>query len=112
VNSGLFLLQRGTALILAFLVLAHLAVIVVAVHGGLTATEILSRTRGSVGWGLFYGAFVLIVAVHGSIGLNSILSEWFRLGHRASAVISWAAALILLALGLRAVWAVTVGGAA
>jgi fumarate reductase subunit C len=108
----LYLLQRATAAILALLVLVHLAVIAYAVQGGLSAGEILSRTRGSLGWGLFYGLFVVMVAVHGSIGLHGILIEWARLGRGAANGAAWASAAILLALGLRAVWVVTGGGAA
>ena len=107
-----YLLQRITAAILAVLVLVHLAVIAYAVQDGLSAGEILSRTRGSLGWGLFYGLFVVTVAVHGSIGLRGILTEWARLGRGAANGAAWATALVLLALGLRAVWAVTGGGVA
>lgn len=108
----LYLLQRITAAILAVLVLVHLAVIAYAVQDGLSAGEILSRTRGSLGWGLFYGLFVVTVAVHGSIGLRGILTEWARLGRGAANGAAWAMALVLLVLGLRAVWAVTGGGVA
>ena len=108
----LYLLQRISAAILAVLVLVHLAIIAYAVQGGLSADEILSRTRGSLGWSLFYGLFVLTVAVHGSIGLQGILIEWARLGRGAANGAAWASAAVLLALGLRAVWAVTGGGAA
>ena len=108
----LYLLQRVSAAILAILVLMHLAVIAYAVQGGLGAEEILSRTRGSLGWGLFYGVFVLTVAIHGSIGLRGILIEWARLGRRAANGAGWVAALLLLVWGLRAVLAVTGGGAA
>ena len=108
----LYLLQRASAAILAVLVLVHLAVIAYAVQGGLGAEEILSRTRGSLGWGLFYGLFVATVTVHGSIGLREILLEWLRLGRGAANGASWAAALVLLVLGLRAVWAVIGGGMA
>lgn len=106
----LYLLQRITAAVLAVLVLVHLAVIAYAVQDGLSAGEILSRTRGSLGWGLFYGLFVVTVAVHGSIGLRGILTEWARLGRGAANGAAWAMALVLLVLGLRAVWAVTGGG--
>lgn len=108
----LYLLQRITAAILAVLVLVHLAVIAYAVQDGLSAGEILSRTRGSLGWGLFYGLFVVTVAVHGSIGLRGILTEWARLGRGAANGAAWAMALVLLVLGLRAVWAVAGGGVA
>src|SRR5262252_11113757 len=58
-NVRLYLLQRATAAIMVPLVLAHLAVIYYATRGGLSAAEILARTRGSIGWGAFYGLFVL-----------------------------------------------------
>jgi len=53
IERGLFLAQRLTALLLVPLVLVHLGVMLVAIRGGLTAAEILGRTQGSVGWGLF-----------------------------------------------------------
>ena len=102
----LYLLQRLSALILAPLVLVHLALIVYAVQGGLSAGEILARTRGSAGWAVFYGLFVAAVAVHGSIGLRSVLIEWTRLGRGAANGVAWTASFLLLALGGRAVWAV------
>ncbi len=111
-TARLFLLQRLSAAILAVLVLVHLGLIAHAVQGGLSAEEILSRTRGSLGWGLFYGLFVLTVAMHGAIGLRGILSEWTRLRRGAANGAAWASAAVLVALGLRAVWAVTGGGAA
>jgi fumarate reductase subunit C len=111
VNWQLFALQRASAFVLAVLVLVHLATIAVAVQNGLTADEILSRTRGSTGWGLFYGLFVVMASIHGSIGLHAILSEWLGLRRGAADVLAALAALVLLALGTRAVWAVTAGAA-
>jgi len=111
-SARMFLLQRVTALILAPLVLVHLGLIVYAVRSGLTAGEILERTRGSVAWALFYGGFVVVVASHGAIGLRTILVEWGGVGRRGATGIAWAAALALLLLGLRAVWSVIGGGAA
>ena len=74
-SMRLYLLQRASAAILAPLVLVHLALIAYAVQGGLSAAEILARTRGSAGWAVFYGLFVATVAVHGSIGLRTILID-------------------------------------
>ena len=71
----LYVLQRGSALVLAPLVAAHLIVIVVATRDGLSAAEILARTQGSVGWALFYGLFVLAAAVHAPIGLRNVIRE-------------------------------------
>ena len=108
----LYLLQRASAAILAVLVLVHLSVIAYAVQGGLSAEEILSRTRGSMGWGLFYGLFVVTVAVHGSIGLRGILIEWTPLGRKTVNGVGWVAAFLLLVWGLRAVMAVVGEGVA
>lgn len=106
IEARLYLLQRATAALLAPLVIVHLALIVYAVRGGLTAAEILARTQGSLGWAVFYGLFVLAVAVHAPIGLRAILREatnWSRTAANGAAV---AFGLLLLGLGLRAVWAV------
>ena len=105
-TPALYLLQRGTAALLAPLVFVHLVLIVVAVQGGLTAEEILARTSGSVGWALFYGVFVLAAAIHAGIGLQAILAEWTGLGRRGAAVFGHVFMLVLVVLGLRAVWAV------
>jgi fumarate reductase subunit C len=102
----LFIAQRLTALLLAPLVAVHLAVMVVAIRGGLTAAEILGRTQGSLGWALFYGTFVVAAAVHAPIGLRNILRETTGLGRRAVDGLSLGFGLVLLVLGLRAVWAV------
>ncbi|WP_299394408.1 succinate dehydrogenase [Pelagibius sp.] len=102
----LFVLQRLTALILAPLVLAHLGLILYAVRDGLTAQEILGRTQGSLGWALFYGAFVLAAAVHAPLGLRTILREWTAASPRLATLVSLAFGILLAALGLRAVIAV------
>jgi fumarate reductase subunit C len=63
-TAALFLAQRASASVLAFAVTVHLITILYAVRGGLTAGEVLARTRGN-GWFLaFYVVFVLAVAVH------------------------------------------------
>lgn len=114
-ESLLYVLQRVTALILAPLVLVHLAVILYAVEGGLSADEILSRTRGSLGWMLFYGLFVLAAAIHAPIGLRNLLLDWAPWAWSARGafwlqIALMAFGLLLLLLGLRAVWAVIAGG--
>ncbi len=106
----LFALQRMTALVMAPLVLVHLAVILYAVEGGLTAAEILGRTRGSLLWALFYGLFVLMAAIHAPIGLRNVLREWTGLGRRSIDWLVVAFGLLLLVSGLRAVAAVTGSG--
>jgi len=105
-ESTLFVLQRLSAKLLAPLVIAHLVLILYAVHGGLSAAEILGRTQGSVAWALFYGLFVIAVAIHAPIGVRNIVHEWTRWRGRSLDVASVALALALLALGLRAVAAV------
>jgi fumarate reductase subunit C len=73
---------------------------------GLTAADILGRTRGSIAWGLFYGLFVLAASMHGAIGLRTVASEWLSLKGRALDGVLWGAGLTLAVLGLRAVFAV------
>ena len=87
----LYLLQRLSAMVMAPLVLVHIAVMIYAVQDGLSATEILSRTQGSLLWALFYGSFVLAVSVHAAIGLRVIVFEVARLKGRALTVFTWAA---------------------
>ena len=108
-QSVLWLAQRGSAAVLACCVVVHLATMIVAVRGGLTAAEILGRTRGSVAWAAFYGVFVLGVAIHAPIGLRALGAET-RGGHgRGIDMAMLAFAAVRLTLGLRAVWAVTAG---
>jgi fumarate reductase subunit C len=84
----------------------HLLVILYAVQGGLTAEEILARTRGSVGWALFYGAFVVLAAAHAPIGLRTVLRDWAGWRGRSLDLAMLVLALAFLAMGLRAVAAV------
>ncbi len=51
IELRLYLAQRTTAAIMAPLVLLHLGVMIYAIQGGLSADEILERTRGSLFWG-------------------------------------------------------------
>jgi fumarate reductase subunit C len=100
--------QRASAAILAVCVLVHLATIVYAVRNGLSAAEILGRTRGNVPLAAFYTLFVVAVSVHAPIGLKAILAE--TLGWRGAKLTAAVhiVALVLLAAGLRAVYAVFV----
>lgn len=104
----LYMLQRITALIMAPLTLGHIAVMIYAVQGGLSAAEILGRTQGSIWWMLFYGSFALAVAVHGAIGLRVVVYEIFGLKGLGLSAFTWLVALGLAAMGLSAVIAVTV----
>ena len=105
-NVRLYILQRATAAIMAPLVLAHIAVIFYATSRGLSAGEILGRTKSSIGWGLYYGLFVLAASTHGAIGVRAVASEWTRLRGPALDGLMWIFGAILAALGLRAVAAV------
>jgi fumarate reductase subunit C len=104
-SAMLFVLQRASAGVLALAVVVHLATIIYAVRGGLTAGDILERTQGNAAYLAFYVLFVLAVAVHAPIGLRTVLREW--LGWRGSvydgALLVFA--FVLFALGLRAVTA-------
>ena len=93
-------------MVLALCVLVHLAVMIFAVRGGLSAAEILGRTQGSWAFGGFYAVFVIACAVHVPVGLVNIAREWWGLGERAARVLSLTVALLLLGAGLRAVVAV------
>lgn len=107
-ENTLFVLQRLTAAILAPFVLIHLVVIMYAVRGGLTAADILARTQGSIGWISFYTVFVVAVAIHGPIGVRRVLIEWLQMRTGAVNVLTALLAVLMLALGLRAVFAVGV----
>jgi fumarate reductase subunit C len=104
----LYIAQRLSAAILAPLVLLHLGVMIYAIQGGLSAEEILARTRGSLAWGVIYGAFVIAAAVHASIGLRNILAEWGGLRDPWLGYLSWAFLAVLAIAGLRAVAAVVI----
>ena len=106
-NFKLYMAQRLTALLMAPLVLGHLAVMIYAIQGWLSSAEILGRTQGSFAWFLFYGTFVLAVSVHGAIGLRTIAYEWAGLKGVLLELFMWLAGLVLFTLGARAVWAVT-----
>ena len=105
-DTKLFLLQRATAVLMAPLVLIHLAIIILAVRGGFDAAEILSRTRGSWVWGSFYSLFVIAAAVHAAIGLRVIGFETMGGSKRLWDMATIAIAILLALLGLRAVLAV------
>ena len=105
-NVRLYFWQRLTAALMAPMVLVHLVVIFYATQKGLTATDILARTRGSVAWGLFYGLFVAAAAVHASNGLRNVLIEWTPLRVRASEIAVIAFGIVVALLGFRAVAAV------
>ena len=98
--------QRASAAVLGFCVLVHLLTIIYAVRNGLSAAEILDRTRGNVGWAVFYAAFVAAVAIHAPIGLRNVLEETVRWRGRSLDVAMLAVGAALLLWGWRAVYAV------
>ena len=102
-EARLWIAQRASAALLALCVAVHLVTIVYAVRSGLTAAEILQRTRGSIAWFAFYSLFVLAVTVHAPIGLRSVLGEWlgWRGRSRDFALLLFAA--FLAWAGMRAV---------
>jgi fumarate reductase subunit C len=105
-NVRLYVWQRATAAVMAPLVMVHIAVIFYATRHGMSAADILGRTRGSVAWATFYGLFVLAVSIHASIGVRNVLSEWTPLNERRVDACSVFFGLVLAVLGLRAVAAV------
>jgi fumarate reductase subunit C len=105
-NVRLYVWQRGTAALMAPLVLIHIAVIFYATRQGMTAADILSRTHGSVVWASYYGLFVAAVAIHAAIGVRNILTEWSPLKDRGAGLFAVVFGILLFVLGLRAVAAV------
>ena len=102
-QTALWVAQRASAAVLGICVLVHLVTLIYAVRGGLSAAEILGRTRGSAAWLAFYTVFVLAIAVHVPIGLRTVLGEW--LGWRGAAP-NWFVVLVsagLVFMGMRAV---------
>jgi fumarate reductase subunit C len=106
VTPLLFLVQRLTAAVLALAVAVHLATIIYAVRGGLTAGDILARTHHNLAFFAFYSVFVAAVAFHAPIGLRNVIREWtpWRGGSLDAVLAGFA--VMLLVLGMRAVVAV------
>jgi fumarate reductase subunit C len=102
-QTMLWLAQRASAAVLAICVVVHLVTIIYAVQGGLTAVEILGRTRGSAGWFAFYSLFVLAVTVHAPIGLRPVLAEWLGWRGRSRELFLLLFAGFLAWAGMRAV---------
>jgi fumarate reductase subunit C len=98
--------QRYSAMVLALCVIVHLVTMIYAVRNGLSAAEILGRTRGNAAWAGFYVLFVAAVAIHAPIGLRNIFSESLGWRGRSLDVTVLVMGLLLVLWGLRAVWAV------
>jgi fumarate reductase subunit C len=104
-TAALFVFQRASAAVLALAAMVHLATIVYAVRGGLTAGEILARTEGNVAYLVFYLVFVAAVSVHAPIGLRNVLREWVDWRGRACDGALAMFAMLLFTLGVRAAFA-------
>ena len=98
--------QRISAMVLALCVVIHLAGMVWAVRGGLSAAEILSRTQGNLLFAAFYAVFVLACAVHVPLGLETIAREWLGIPRKAGRALALGFALLILVMGLRAIYGV------
>ena len=98
-----WLVQRASAAVLAICVIVHLAVIVLAVQGGVTAKEIAGRVGGSIPWLMFYSVFIIAVALHAPAGLRNILREYTPLGRRATHWVMAGVCALILVMGFRAV---------
>src|SRR6185436_6923588 len=96
--------QRASAAVLALCVAVHLVTIIYAVRNGLSAAEILGRTRGNVAWALFYVTFVLAAGVHAGIGLRTVFAEWLEFRGREADFAAFAFTILVSLAGLRAVW--------
>lgn len=97
-----WVLMRVTSGVLAIAVFVHLGTIIYAVHGGLSAREILARLHGNVGWHVFYVVFVLAAAIHAAIGLRNVVREHTPWCGRSLGMASVAVAAGLGWMGLRA----------
>lgn len=106
-GMGFYMAQRISAMVMAPLVLGHIAVMIYAIQGGLSTAEILERTRGSLAWFAFYGGFVIAVSIHAAIGLRVIVTETLKLRGVALDLFTWGVMIVLLFMGARAVSAVT-----
>ncbi len=103
----LYMAQRLSAIFMVPFILVHLGVIIYASRNGISAAEILGRTRGSIGWMLFYGLFVVAASIHGTIGIRNIFREMFAWRGRNLEFAMVLVVVLLVAVGLRAVGAVT-----
>ncbi|HLK83307.1 MAG TPA: succinate dehydrogenase [Xanthobacteraceae bacterium] len=106
-NVSLYVWQRAAAVVMAPMVVVHVAVIFYATRHGLTAGDILARTKGNIAWGAFYALFAAAASIHAAIGIRNILAEWSPLNDRGAGPAAFIFGVVLLGLGLRAVAAVT-----
>jgi fumarate reductase subunit C len=98
-----FVLQRGSAAVLALCVVVHLATIIYAVRHALSAQAIVARMHASMFWPAFYALFVVAVTVHAPLGLRAVADEWLGVRGPATDAVLALLALVLLSGGLYAV---------
>lgn len=103
IETKLWVWQRASAAILGLCVIVHLILIIIAVQGGLSAAEIISRVSGNVAWLLFYSVFVIAVAVHAPIGVRTILNEMTGLKPGQTHLVMAVLCLVILSMGFRTV---------
>jgi fumarate reductase subunit C len=107
-DARLWYLQRMSAMLLAICVAIHLALIIYVSRHGMSAAELLVRTRRNVPFAVFYATFVIACAIHVPIGLRAIAGEWLRWRGRSASVAALLVAVAILVMGLRSVYAVSV----
>lgn len=100
----LWLAQRLSAGVLAACVVIHLITIFYAMRSGLSAAEILGRTRGSIAFAAFYFVFVVSAAIHAPIGLMRIAQEWLSWRGPLLNLFCLILGLFMLGAGLVAMW--------
>lgn len=93
--------QRRSAGVLAGCVALHLVVMIYAVNGGLTASEIMNRLQGNWAFLAFYMVFALACAVHAPIGLLAIVKDWFGWTGKRAHYTAVAVACVLALVGVR-----------
>ncbi len=100
----LWFAQRLSAGVLAVCVVIHLITIFYAMRSGLSAAEILGRTRGNFVFAVFYFVFVVSAAVHAPIGLMRISQEWFSWRGPLLNLCCVLLGIFMLCAGMVAVW--------
>jgi len=103
IETKLWVWQRASAAVLGLCVIVHLILIIIAVQGGLSAGEIISRVSGNVAWLMFYSVFVIAVAVHAPIGVRTILDEMTGLKTSQTYFVMAVLCLVILSMGFRTV---------
>ena len=103
IETKLWVWQRASAAVLGLCVIVHLILIIIAVQGGLSAGEIISRVSGNVAWLMFYSVFVITVAVHAPIGVRTILNEMTGLKTSQTYLVMAVLCLVILSMGFRTV---------